>query len=43
MKKKILSALRILATVGDIAKIVCEMVSDKDTTQADVDLDENQG
>ena len=43
MKKKIFSALSFLVAIGEIAKIVCEMVSENDTEKADVDLDENQG
>ena len=42
MKKKILSALDILAAIGEIANLVRGFVSDKDT-KADDGLDENQG
>ena len=42
MKKRILSALGIIAAIGEIANLVREFVSDKDA-KADDCLDENQG
>ena len=43
MKNKILSVLGTLAAIGEIAELVCKIVSDKDTKKADESLDDNQG